>query len=246
MPAVSKVKEKEAERPKEKGVAAVDRALSIVAAFEGTSEPLTISELARRTGLYKSTALRLLESLRRFGYISQTSNHRYQLGPALLRFGMLYQQNNRMQEKVLPVFERIVAEGSESPSFFIRQGENERLCVFRVDSNHSTLDRVRAGLVLPIDRGAAGHVFHAFEDAAPGEMFDRIRAEAHAISYGETSPDCAALAAPVFDQNNAMVGALSISGPRFRFTQETIPQQREHLFSAARELCRAFGGRFPR
>lgn len=236
----------QSQRPKGEGVAAVDRALSIVAAFESASEPLTISELSRRTGLYKSTALRLLESLRKFGYVSQTSNNRYELGPTLLRLGTLYQQNNRLQERLLPIFERIVAAGSESPSFFIRQGTDERLCIFRLDSNHSTLDRVRAGLILPLDRGAAGHVIRAFDDRAKGAKFEKIRADGYAVSFGETSPDCAAVAAPIFDESSDLVGALSISGPRSRFTDETISKQIEYLDDAASSLCLTFGGRYPR
>ena len=42
------------------GVAAVDRALTILSAFEDAPEPMTLAELARRTGMYKSTLLRLV------------------------------------------------------------------------------------------------------------------------------------------------------------------------------------------
>ena len=49
------------------GVAAVNRALSILVAFDGQAAPLSLSELSRGTGLYKSTILRLLESLLSFG-----------------------------------------------------------------------------------------------------------------------------------------------------------------------------------
>src|SRR3546814_421712 len=198
----------ERKQPKAEGVAAVERALTILAAFEQASEPLTLSELSRRSGLYKSTALRLLESLRKFSYVSVTGGGRYELGPTVLRLGRVYQQNSRLQEKLLPVFQQIVAAGSESPSFFIRQGRDERLCVFRLDSNHSTLDRVKTGLVLPLDRGAASHVIRAIDDGAAGAKFDRIRADGYAISYRETSPDCAAVAAPIFGGNNVLTGAL--------------------------------------
>lgn len=138
-----------------------------------------------------------------------------------------------------------MAAGSESPSFFIRQGRDERLGVFRLDSNHSMLDRVKASLVLLLHRGAAGHVIRAFDDGAKGAKFDEIRTEGYAISYSETSPDCAAVAAPIFGEGNVLIGALSVSGLRFRFTEKTIPHQVEHLQTAARAVCAAVGGRFP-
>lgn len=228
---------------KSEGVAAVDRALAILSVFEHVEDPLTISDLARRAGLYKSTALRLLESLGRSGYVTRTHDNRYELGPAVLRLGMIYQRNSGLEEKLMPVCRRLVAAGSESPSFFIRQDDERRLCVFRLDSAHSTLDRVHRGLVLPLDRGAAGHVIRAFGDEAQGAFHDQIRSEGLAISYAETSPDCAALAAPVFDAQNALVGALSISGPRARFSEDTIRINTAHLLAASSEISRAFGGR---
>ena len=45
-----------------KGAAAVDRALSIVTALGDARRALTLTETASATGLYKSTALRLLAS----------------------------------------------------------------------------------------------------------------------------------------------------------------------------------------
>ncbi|MAM12468.1 MAG: IclR family transcriptional regulator, partial [Rhizobiaceae bacterium] len=50
-----------------RGVAAVDRALKIVAALEASTMPRNLSEISRATGLYKSTILRLLESLQDAG-----------------------------------------------------------------------------------------------------------------------------------------------------------------------------------
>ena len=41
------------------GVAAVDRALAILDAFTDQDQKLSLAELAKRTGLYKSTAIRL-------------------------------------------------------------------------------------------------------------------------------------------------------------------------------------------
>ncbi|WP_238381102.1 IclR family transcriptional regulator [Alkalilacustris brevis] len=230
----------------EKGVAAVDRALTIMATFDNVTEPLSLSEIARRAGLHKSTTLRLIGSLKTFGYIVQFEDGRYHLGPTLLRLGTVYQRANRMEERIIPVLEEMVRKGSESPSFYIRHGRDHRLCIFRVDSNHSTLDRVHSGLLLPLDSGAAGHVFRAFETAGqpPDERLRAIREQGYAVSHGETDPDCAALAAPVFNHGGDIAGVLSISGPRARFDDEIIARQLEFLRPAAERLSRTFGGRY--
>ncbi len=228
------------------GVAAVNRALSILSAFDGEVEPLTLSELARRTGLYKSTALRLIDSLKAHGYINQLADGRYQLGPMLLRLGAMYQRASRMEERIMPVLERMVAEGSESPSFYIRHGADSRLCLFRVDSQHSTLDRVTTGVLRPLQHGAAGHVFLAFDEETPlpADIASDIRRKGYAVSFGETDPDCAAVAAPIFGHRGEIVGVLSISGPLDRFTEHHVRKQIAYMLPAARSLSHAFGGRF--
>jgi len=142
----------------------------------------------------------------------------------------------------MPVLRQLVTAGTESPSFHVRHDAKQRLCVFRVDSQHSTLDRVEAGALLPLDRGAAGRVILAF-DGAEGESFNRIRNTFVALSFGERDPDCAGIAAPVFGADGRLVGALSVSGPKPRFTPDTIASMTAQVLQGALRLTHALGGR---
>lgn len=223
------------------GVAAVDRALSILAAFEDAPEPMTLAELARRTKMYKSTLLRLMTSLQEFGYLVQFADGRYHLGPTPFRLGAVYQRSNNLHDRVIPLLRQLVADGTESPSFHVRHDAKRRLCVFRVDSQHSTLDRVEAGMLLPLDRGAAGRVILAF-DGDRGNAYDEIREACIAVSFGERDPDCAGLACPVFGPGGKCIGALSLSGPKPRFTPENVKRMTSLLLTAAVRLTRASGG----
>ncbi len=224
------------------GVAAVNRALTILSAFEGETEAMTLAALARRTGLYKSTLLRLMTSLQEFGYLGQLPDGRYHLGPTPFRLGAVYQRTNKLHDHVMPVLRHLVVAGTESPSFHVRHDAKSRLCVFRVDSQHSTLDRVEAGALLPLDRGAAGKVILAFGGES-GEAFDRIRAEFIAASFGERDPDCAGIACPVFGLDGALAGALSVSGPKPRFTRDSSRRMSDLLLESALHLTRVLGGR---
>lgn len=228
------------------GVAAVDRALTILRAFEGEGdpEPLTLAALARRTGLYKSTMLRLMVSLQAFGYIVQLPDGRYHLGPTPFRLGSVYQRGNRLYDHVMPVLRTLVAQGTESPSFHIRHDAKLRLCVLRIDSQHSTLDRVSAGALLPLDRGAAGTIILAF-DGAHGEKYDRAREANWAVSYGERDPDCAGIASPVLGADDRLVGALSVSGPKSRFTDDNVRKMSAQVIEAARRITHSLGGKPP-
>lgn len=236
----SKVGESESEGP-QKGVAAVDRALSILVALEADPNPRSLADLARDTGLYKSTILRLMDSLQAAGYVMRQDDTGYALGPTLYRLGMAYERRNPLRNHVIPVLKRLVAAGTESASFHVRQDAEHRTCLYRVDSDHATLDRVHAGDLLPMSKGAAGRVLSAFS-GTPGRPYATIRKEHFALSLGERDPSCAGMAAPVFGPDGDLVGALSLSGPRERFTDAQVKKMCPLLIDAAKELTLSLGG----
>ena len=57
-------------KPALDGVAAVDRALSVLSAFRAGDEAVPLAELAERTGLVKSTIMRLAVSLEAHGFLA--------------------------------------------------------------------------------------------------------------------------------------------------------------------------------
>ena len=216
------------------GVAAVDRAFAILAAVAERAEPCALAEIARATGFYKSTILRLAASLEGAGYIARLQDGRYALGGSAMRLGLAYERQNPLRQHVLPVLQDLVEQGTESASFHIRHGEGTRLCLFRINSHHSTLDRVEAGAVLPLDRGAAGRILgsHAADPAGAAPI---------ALSRGERDPSCAGLAAPVFGPAG-LVGAVSLSGPGERFTEEAVGRMEALLLRATDRITRELGG----
>jgi DNA-binding IclR family transcriptional regulator len=221
------------------GVAAVERALSILNAFRSSDTSLTLTEIARRTGLYKSTILRLIVTLVQQHCIVRLDDGSYQLGSMLLHWGGLYQAALRLDDHVPPILRRLVQETGEGASFFTREG-NLRVCLFRVDSPRSVRDHIRTGDLLPLDRGAAGRVLASFDRAlTPPEQFPK---QPYLMTVGEREPDIAAIAAPVFGPNGSLRGALALSGPSVRFSTEFVPGMVQALLRSAAELTRRFGG----
>lgn len=229
-----------AHRTAEAGVAAVDRALAVLAAFlPGAGEPdrdRSLADLAGRTGLYKSTILRLLASLERANFVQRGPAGRWRLGPAAVALAAAYRRSTRIGEVVGPVIADLAARAQESASFYVRDGE-ARLCLVRVDAPRSVRDAVREGDRLPLDRGAAGRVLLAF---AAGPV--AAREELVFVSRGERTPETAGIAAPVFDQAGALVGAVSLSGPLHRFDEAAVARMRRAVAEAAGRLTRLFGG----
>ena len=225
------------------GVAAVDRAFAIISAVTDAAEPVSLARIAADTGLYKSTALRLLGSIQAAGYVSRLADGRYVFGPAIGRLSSAYERSNPLRQHVVPMLQALVRQGSESASFHIASGM-QRLCLYRANSAHATLDRISAGDLLPLERGAAGRVLLAFTGSAEAGA-SKVRAQCFAQSSGEREPGCSGMAAPVLRNGGDLAGALSLSGPSERFTAEMVATWRPRLIAAARELSYALGGEFP-
>ncbi|MGD9943442.1 MAG: IclR family transcriptional regulator [Burkholderiaceae bacterium] len=221
------------------GVAAVERAMTILGAFRAGDHALSLQELADRTSLYKSTILRILISLERYHCVMRREDGEYQLGPALLHLGSRYLGMLRLEDHVLPVLQRLAQDTGESAAFFSRE-KGLRVCLFRVDSPHSVRDHVRVGDLLPLDRGAAGHVLMGSD---PAHSSDTSRPKSPLIvTFGEGSPDSAGIAAPIYAAGRSLRGAISLSGPISRFTPEAVSRMSPRVVSAAIELSERLGG----
>jgi DNA-binding IclR family transcriptional regulator len=220
------------------GVAAVDRALSILDAL--TEDRVSLAELSKRTGLYKSTLLRLMKSLEKNGYALRTPEGMYRLGSKVFALGAIYQRYFRTSDIVPPVLEALAAELHEGAAYYVAQ-EGFRVCLHRVDSTRAIRDSVRAGDRLPLTVGAAGHVLRAFSGAR-GPRLDEVRQKMYAASYGERDAETAAIAVPVFGHENQLMGALSVSGPRYRIEAAGEARIAPVLFRYAKDLSRTLGG----
>lgn len=222
------------------GVAAVDRALAIAQALEEARRPLSLAELARLTGMYKSTILRLMVSLERCGLVLRRVDQSYTFGPFAFRLGKAYDAQAPLEATLKPLMQKLVQDGMESPSFHVLHDARTRLCLLRVDSLHSTLDRVRVGDLLPLAAGAAGKVLrHAPPDPLLSELSPLLQA-----SFGERDPGCGALAGPVYGPGKIQVGALSLSGPLDRFTPVSVRTMGPALLAACQLATAQLGGQW--
>jgi DNA-binding IclR family transcriptional regulator len=220
------------------GAAAVDKAISLLAAFRPGDSALGLAELAERTQLYKSTVLRALASLEHACLIQKLPDGRYALGSEVARLYGIYAASFSLESLVLPALRELVSHTGESAAFHVRQG-NARLCLYRVDSPHPIRDHVRAGEVLPLYRGAGGRVLVAFDRAlleqAPGEdaaLYQRIVEQGYCATRGDRLAEVAGISAPVFRQNREMAGALTLTMPAHRYSERYI----EQVIRTAREL----------
>lgn len=226
--------------PAIEGVAAVERALTILDAYTEQDRALSLAELAKRTGLYKSTLLRLAASLERRGYLTRLEDRNWRLGPATSRLGVIYQTGFELGEMVEPVLQSLAAATGETASFNVRDG-NARVCLYRVESTQRLRDHVRQGEVLPLDRGAGGKVLLAYS-GAPGPQFDAIRARGVCTAFGERDPALGGISAPVFGPRGALTGVINVSFPVSRLDAAGAARLEPVVQAHAARLTTRLGG----
>jgi DNA-binding IclR family transcriptional regulator len=225
--------------PAAEGVAALDRAISILNAFTPLDRSLSLAEIAARTGLYKSTILRLAGSLIRGQLLERLDDGRYRVGPAAFRLGAIYQRSFATADILLPVMRDLAEQSWESVAFYVRSGE-VRTCLYRIESKHPIRYMVREGDVLPLLAGSGGRVLSAFS-GAEGEPYETIRRTYHHVSLGERDPETAGISAPVFGPGRVLIGALTLAGPRSRVDAAFLERMKPLLLTAAARATRAFG-----
>lgn len=209
------------------GVAAVDRAFHILSVFRTGDESLTLAQLAERTGLYKSTILRLLESLERAKVIQRTADGHYALGHEIARLHAIYQASYSLERVVMPVLKQLVQETGESIALHVRRGDL-RVCYFRVDSPHPVRDHIQAGDLLPLNRGTGGRVLMAYAPPDPNisvadqALYATIRQNGYYAAVGDRLKEVAGISAPVFDAQQHIVAALTLTCPAHRYDERFI------------------------
>jgi DNA-binding IclR family transcriptional regulator len=222
------------------GVAAVERAVSLLEAFTDSDFSLTLGELARRVELDRSTVLRIARSLAKSGMLVRNDDASWRLGPKLIRLGAIYKSTFKTSVVVEPLLAELSASSGESAAIYAREGE-ARVCLFRRDSSQSIRHSARVGDTMPLDRGAPGRVILAFS-GTPGQIYDEIRERGYHATHGERDPQVSSLAVPIFRDGRNLYGSLALTGPPSRFTDEAISKNLEILRVAARKLSAAMGG----
>lgn len=220
------------------GAASVDRALSLLSAFRAGDISLGLAELAERTQLYKSTVLRLLASLEHARLVQKLGDGRYALGAEVARLHGVYAASFSLDRVVLPVLRELTAATGESAAYHVRQGE-ARLCLYRVDSPHPVRDHIKAGDVLPADRGTGGRILMAFGTTQTQnrrrkehQLYARIREQGYYAAVGDRLAEVAGISAPVFGADGALAGALTLTMPSNRYSERHV----RPVLQAARRL----------
>lgn len=227
----------------------VERALSILDSFRADDSALSLAELARRTGLYKSTILRLAEALQRHGYLERLDGAGYRLGTAAIRLGEVCKRSNRLDEIAMPMLKELAETTGESAALVVRRADT-LVCLRRVDPPRMVREYIREGDALPLV-GAPGRIFRHYERLAErgyrGQELTLSRRTNPArplpiVTRGEYEPELATVACPVFGRDAELLGVIALTGPISRFQPRAARVMGEKLRTSCESLTLRSGG----
>lgn len=236
-----------------KTVRAVERALDILLVFTSGSE-WSLTELAAKCGLHKSTVHRLLATLEEKGFVVRDATDKYRLGLRILELSAQFARSDDPTVVLIGEMEKLRDQLGETVSLYIRDGM-ERVRIQAVQSRQAIRRVAQVGVRLPLSVGASSKVLLAFADSAtrasllgdsawpaglPGASYskqlDEVVAAGYATSFEEREPGAAAIAAPIFGRSGKLFAALAVSGPSNRLTPDVMHERAPAIIGAATRM----------
>ena len=222
--------------------------LEVLEAFSSTEPELSVVEIARRTGLPRTTVHRIVDSLRSVGFLEQdASRDRYRLGLKLFELGGSALMNLPLYREAPPFVDTLAK----------LSGEDVHLCIFDgaqmvfvnrrsqiAPRPHNTVITMEAS---PCHSTGVGKAALAFQSEVvidrviraglprftPNTIVEpkrlkadlaEIRTRGYSIDDCEHEPDLRCVGAPIRNSVGRVFAAVSVSGPTKRVTSDRVPE----------------------
>lgn len=237
----------------------VGTALDVLECFAADSE-LGVSDIARRLGIAKSTAHRLLTTLASRGMVEQNpDNDQYRLGIHLYELGQLAHGRNTIRHAALPVLYDLRRALGCTVNFSVPDGPDV-VFVERLLALDSTKLLGHTGRRLPAHTTSSGKVIAAFNPSVAearrlagfpprarhtirsasdwARVLEEVRKLGYAVSHSESFDGATSVAVPILDKHRMAVAAVSLFGPTDHLKPE-IERIVPLLVAAARRIAKS-------
>lgn len=241
----------------------LERGLAVIRAFDGEHPELTLSEVARATGLTRAAARRFLLTLVDLGYI-RTDGRLFSLRPRILELGYAYLSSVGLPEVAQPHMEALVAQVHESSSLCVLDGD-DIVYVARVPTRRIMTVAINVGTRFPAYATSMGRVLLAGQSPqwltdylkrtqlrriTPRTITDpkklrttleRAAAQGFAMIDQELELGLRSIAVPVHDTSGAVIAALNVS---MHVSRGNADAARRDLLPPLRDTARAIEADF--
>jgi DNA-binding IclR family transcriptional regulator len=246
-----------------KGTQTLMRALDIM--DEVIGGPIRAADLARKLGMSKTTAHRLVQALKSRGYLSVT-NDGFGLGPKLLELGVMATEQIDFVRVARPFMERL----SDETGFCVFVGKREgdwsrhldrvtgrqRLRVATAPGDRRPIAETGLGKALLLDEDEA--VWEELYRAASGgkvsakavkeyvALMREHKARGYVLHDSELGDGVRSLAVPIRDARRQICIAISIASAAHYLTDDIVDDLVAAIVATAGEISEAVGYRAPR
>jgi IclR family transcriptional regulator, pca regulon regulatory protein len=248
-------------------VRSLARGLAVIGAFDAEHPALTLSDVARRAGVSRAAARRLLLTLVELGY-AEADARLFRLRPKVLELGFSYLHGTGLWGAAQPVMVELVERLHESCSAAVLDGD-EIVYVARVPTRTRIMSiTLGLGSRLPAHLTSMGRVLLA---ALPGAELERrlaalgtiesrtvrtltdvaalrraiakVRTQGFALLDQELEPGVRSVAVPVHGPGGAVIAALNVGTHASRVTMDDLKGRvLPALKETAEAVSRAMGG----
>ncbi|WP_020415867.1 IclR family transcriptional regulator C-terminal domain-containing protein [Amycolatopsis sp. ATCC 39116] len=240
-------------------LASVERGLAVLRAFRPEQTAMTLSEVAKASGLDRASARRFLHTLLARAYL-RADGQQFRLHPSVLELGNAYLEALRLPRIALPHLRSLSARFNEPVSMAVLDGD-QAVHVAHVPSNRLMAAIATIGSAAPAHRSALGRALLA---GKPDEWLDGYLAAGRS-GTPDDQPDPATLradiatvrrtgwlttgseagvrsiAAPVRDTTSTIVAAIGISSHADRVSESTlVDTMRPALLEAVDHIQQAY------
>ncbi len=237
------------------------RVFEVLANGEGSKSLGTISA---ESGLVKSTAFRILFTLRELGYVERNANTGfYALNLKVLGLARGAKAKATLTRVARPFLDALRDELDESVWLAERRG-NQVYVVDVAEAHHPLRLLLKLGDLSPIHAAALGKAIAAHvEDAELDEMLAaqplrsftpktitdacelmghlaEVRRQGYAVNDEETIPGAVAIGVPIFDANGRVFAAVSITAPTTRWQAEKLEATAGKVKACAEDISSVF------
>lgn len=253
---------------KESTTGTVSRALQLLTLLADANGSVSIKQVAQDMQLAPSTAHRLLQLLKKEGFVESFGESRqYAIGPQFYRIAARVTNAISPREIALPVISAIASTFDETVLFGVYlQSERALSFAARADGEQKLRYEIAMNQALSLVWGASGKAILAFlPETLLGEIvahegqspvtgapvptlealrpeLAEIRAKGYAVSDGEKLPDARGIAAPVYGPRGVM-GCICLTSPRARMPHADIESIGQEVAAQARRLSVALGAK---
>jgi IclR family transcriptional regulator, pca regulon regulatory protein len=225
-------------------VQSLERGLAVLRAFSSTSPELTLSDVARATGLTRAAARRFLLTLQDLGYV-RGDGRLFSLTPRVLELGYAYLSGSTLPEIAAPHLERLVEDVHESSSVSVLDGPDV-VYVARVPTSRIMTVSINVGTRFPAFATSMGRVLLAglpepeldsylagvdlaqltsrtvSDPATLRRVIDKVRTQGWALVDQELEEGLRSVAAPIRDRHGWVIAAVNTSAHASRVSLDTL------------------------